>query len=69
MAKLKIEIPEERVKASFKIKMSSHKILEEYSKYLSDLHKSPVSKDVIVESLLEKLSKDKEFKEKMKIKN
>jgi hypothetical protein len=33
------------------------------------LHKSPVSKDVIVESLLEKLSKDKEFKEKMKIKN
>lgn len=69
MARLKIEIPEEKVKASFKIKMSSHKILEDYSKYLSEMHKSHVSKDVILESLLEKLSKDKDFKEKMKIKN
>jgi hypothetical protein len=69
MATLKVDIPEEKVKTVLKLKKSSQLILDTYSTYLSELHRTPVSKDVIIDSLLEKLSKDKDFKKKMKLKN
>lgn len=62
MAKLKIELPEEKVKTVFKLKKSSHEILNNYALFLSDLHKKKVSEDIVIDSVLEKLSKDKDFK-------
>lgn len=62
MTKLKIELPEEKVKTVFKLKKSSQEILNNYALYLSDLHKQKVSEDVVIDSVLEKLSKDKDFK-------
>lgn len=62
MAKLKIELPEEKVKTVFKLKKSSQEILNNYALYLSDLHKIKVSEDIVIDSVLDKLSKDKDFK-------
>lgn len=61
MAKLKLDLPEERVKTAFKLKKSSFHILNDYAAYLSEVHKTKVSHDVILDSLLDKLSKDKDF--------
>lgn len=62
MAKLKIDLPEEKIKTAFKLKPSSQKILKEYAIYLSDFHNKKVSEDTILDSMLEKLAKDKDFK-------
>ncbi|APJ05236.1 hypothetical protein [Silvanigrella aquatica] len=61
MAKLKINLPEEKQKIALKLKKSSIEILKNYSQYMSELHKKSISEDVIIDSMLEKFSKDKEF--------
>jgi hypothetical protein len=61
MSKLKITIPEEKVRTSIKIKKSLSETLKDYSIYVSEMHKIKISSETIIEGLLEKLSKEKDF--------
>ena len=61
MAKLKLQIPEEKIRTSFKLKKSAADVLKNYSLYMSDSHKTAISQDAIMESLIDKLAKDKDF--------
>lgn len=61
MVKLRFDIPEEKIKISFKIKKSLSKGLKDYSEFISTAHDVLISQDIIIESLIEKVLKDKEF--------
>lgn len=61
MAKLKITIPEEKIRTSLKIKKSLAEALTDYSIFMSELHKVKISSETIVEGLIEKLLRDKDF--------
>lgn len=61
MVKLRINIPEEKIKISFKIKKSLSKGLKDYSEFMSTAHNVLIPQDIIMESIIEKVLKDKEF--------
>ena len=61
MVKLKIKIPEQNIKISFKLKESLIKGLKEYAEFLSISHNKLISQDLVMESIIEKVLKDKDF--------
>ena len=63
MPKLKINIPEQKVKISLKLNKSAVDGLNDYSSYMSDIHKIKISPETVMESMIDKLLKDKEFQQ------
>ena len=62
MAKLRIELPEKRVKLTAQIKERSNVVLNEYKNYLTNVHNTEISHDRILDALIENIEKDKDFK-------
>jgi hypothetical protein len=50
------------VRKFFNLKEASSSLLQEYSSFLSEHHKCKVHEDLVIESLITKLRKDKSFK-------
>ena len=69
MAKFKFDIPEAEEKLitiAFKLKKAEIELIENYTKFLCEKHKSKIQKEVVLRGFLKPLLKDKEYMEFMK---
>lgn len=62
MTKLKIDLPQKRNKISVHLKENSIHILNEYRSYLSEIHDTEITYELVLDALIQNIEKDKEFK-------